>query len=97
MRVRFADRKLERLWTEGGYTHGLGPNIVKAFRKVMQAIVAATDERDFYGLKSLHYKKLKGSRSHQRSMRLNQQFRLIVELVQQDDKLVLIVAIEDYH
>jgi proteic killer suppression protein len=45
----------------------------------MQYIRAASDERDFYALKSLHYEKLHGKRSHQRSMRLNDQFRLILQ------------------
>jgi toxin HigB-1 len=95
--VRFADRKLERLYTDGGYTQGLGANVVKAFRKVVQAIVAAADERDLYAMKSLHYEKLKGDRSHQRSLRLNQQFRLIVELEQHNGKTVAIIEIVDYH
>jgi proteic killer suppression protein len=95
--VRFADQKLERLYIDGGYMHGLGANVVKAYRKVVQAIVAAADERDLYGLKSLHYEKLKGDRSHQRSLRLNQQFRLIVELERHNGKTVAIIEIVDYH
>jgi proteic killer suppression protein len=59
--------------------------------------VAAADERDLYGLKSLHYEKLKGDRSHQRSLRLNQQFRLIVELERHNGKTVAIIEIVDYH
>ena len=45
----------------------------------MQMIRAASDERTFYELKSLHFEKLKGDRSHQHSMRLNKQWRFIVE------------------
>jgi proteic killer suppression protein len=97
MRVRFADSKLERLETDHGYTAGLGPNIVKAFRKIMPIIRNAPDERDFYTLKSLHYEKLKGKRSHQRSMRLNQQFRLILELERDNGKTLIIIGVEDYH
>ena len=64
----------------------------------MAWIRSADDERDLYQLKSLHYEKLKGDRSHQRSMRLNDQFRLIVELEQNGpEKVVVVVAIEDYH
>jgi proteic killer suppression protein len=97
MRVRFADRKLERLETGSGYAADLGPNIIKAFRKIMPIIRNAPDERDFYMLKSLHYERLKGNRSHQHSLRLNRQFRLIVELEQGNGKTVIIVGIEDYH
>ena len=97
MEVRHADRKLERLETDGGYDAGFDRAIVKAYRKRMQMIRAATDERDFYGLKSLHYEKLKGNRKHQRSMRLNDQFRLIIELEEANGKRVVVISIEDYH
>jgi toxin HigB-1 len=48
-------------------------------------------------LKSLHDERLKGNRKHQRSLRLNRQFRLVLELQQVPDKTVVIVSIEDYH
>ena len=64
----------------------------------MQVIRGAKDERDFYALKSLHYEKLKGNRSHQHSMRLNVKYRLILEYEgAAPDKTVVVVAIEDYH
>jgi proteic killer suppression protein len=97
VQIRFADRKLERLETEAGYTAGFGHNIVKAFRKLMPVLRSANDERDLYALKSLHFEKLKGDRSHQRSMRLNRQFRLIVEVMEEDVKTILVIKIEDYH
>jgi len=56
------------------------------------------DEREFYALKSLHFEKLKGDRAHQRSMRLNSQWRLILEFEEDSDgKIAVIVSIEDYH
>jgi proteic killer suppression protein len=64
----------------------------------MQTIRAAEDERAFYALKSLHFEKLKGNRSHQHSMRLNDQWRLILQFEQTEEgKIVCIVSIEDYH
>ena len=72
--------------------------ITNAFLRRMQVIRAAKDERDFYALKSLHYEKLKGKRDHQHSMRLNAQFRLIVEYESTGaDKTIVIVGVEDYH
>ena len=57
-----------------------------------------TDERDFYGMRSLHFEKLKGGRRHQYSMRLNDQWRLILEMEGKGhEKILVIVAIEDYH
>ncbi len=65
---------------------------------MMFTIRSAPDEREFYGLKSPHFERLKGKRSHQRSLRLNKQFRLIVELEGPGrDKIMVIVAIENCH
>ena len=98
MRVSHADKKLERLEFDLAYTAGFGPDLVKAYRRRMQFIRAATDERDFRNMKSLHYEKLKGKRSHQRSMRLNDQYRLILEIeTDETGNFVLIISIEDYH
>ncbi|HEY1923548.1 MAG TPA: type II toxin-antitoxin system RelE/ParE family toxin [Tepidisphaeraceae bacterium] len=97
MEFRFADKKLERLYIEPQNTLGFGPNIVKAFRKVMGFIKDALDEQDFYRMKSLHYEKLKGNRNHQRSLRLNDQFRLIVEIDSSGANTVVIVSIEKHY
>ena len=98
MEVIFEDHDLEKLETDSGFDAGLSGEIIKAYRKRIQQIRAAIDERDFYSLKSLRFEKLKGSRDHQRSMRLNDQWRLIVELRgESSNKVVVIIAIEDYH
>jgi proteic killer suppression protein len=97
MNVRFASKSLARLEVDEGYDAGHSNEIVDLFRRRMQFIRAAADERDFYALKSLHYEKLKGSRKHQRSMRLNNQFRLILEVRKESSKIIVIVNIEDYH
>lgn len=98
MDVQFADDKLDRLETDRAYTAGFSEAIVKAFRKRMQLIRSAVDERDLRAMKSLHFEKLAGSRQHQHSLRLNDQFRLVVELGKAlGSKTITIVAIEDYH
>src|SRR5258708_39977283 len=79
MEVRFKDASLDRLEIASDYTGGHDQAIVRAYRLRMQTIRAAKDERTFYELKSLHFEKLKGDRSHQHSMRLNKQWRLILE------------------
>jgi proteic killer suppression protein len=59
-------------------------------------IRSAPDERDFYKQKSLHFEKLKGS--NDRSMRLNDQYRLILRLEPNGDtKTAVIVSVTDYH
>ncbi len=98
MEVRFKDESLDRLETDPGETGGYPQAVVTAFRKRVQFIRSAMDERDFYQMRSLHFEKLKGKRAHQHSMRLNDQFRLILEFEgAAPDKVVVIVSIEDYH
>ena len=98
MDVEHADPTLEELEMEANSSGKWFQSIVKAFRKRMQTIRAAIDERDFYSLKSLHFEKLAGQRAHQHSMRLNDQFRLVLELKgDAPKKVVRILSIEDYH
>lgn len=98
MEVEFADTELDRLETDPRFTGGYAAAVVSAFRRRMQLIRSAPDERDFYALKALHFEKLKGKRSHQHSMRLNDQWRLILEFKgKSPDKLVVVRLIEDYH
>ena len=99
MEVRFDDDDdLDRLETDPAFTGGRPPAVVKAFRKVMQFIRAAADERDFYAMKSLRFEKLKGARDHQRSVRLNDQWRLVFEFEGKGQtKVVVVEGIEDYH
>lgn len=98
MEVIFKDRQLDRLEIDAAFDAGYEPAVVKAFRKRMQQIRSALDERDFRSLKSLRFEKLKGGRSHQFSMRLNDQWRLILEFQGKGhNKVVQVIAIEDYH
>lgn len=98
MEVEFANNDCNRLETDLSFNAGFSRAIVKAYRKRLQAIRAAIDERAFYAMKSLHYEKLSGDRSHQHSMRLNRKWRLILELAKRSDAaVVFIIGIEDYH
>ena len=98
MEVEFADADLDRLEVDPQFTAGFGPAIVRGFRKAMQAIRSAHDERDLYVSRGLGFEKLKGKRSHQCSVRLNKQWRLILEL-RDGEKLrtARVLGIEDYH
>ena len=98
MDVEFPNQELDRLELEPGFNAGFSRAVVRAFRKRMQMIRAALDERAFHQLRSLHFEKLKGKRSHQYSMRLNEQWRLVLELHKRGrGTVVVIVDIEDYH
>lgn len=98
MRFAFADNKLKKLYTEEKGAHKYPAGVIDTFFDVMAIIANAPDERDLYNLKSLHYEKLRGERSHQRSLRLNRQFRLIIEKVEdKHGRFLWIISIEDYH
>ncbi|NEO97842.1 MAG: plasmid maintenance system killer [Symploca sp. SIO2E9] len=79
MHFRFKYKKLEALYTEEKNAHKY-PNVIDDFFEIMAIIDAALDERDLYANKGLHYEKLTGKRGKQgqRSLRLNQQWQLIV-------------------
>jgi len=98
MEVEFADDDLDELEANPRATGGLPLAAVKGYRKAMQAIRNAMDERDLYTVKSLRFEKLSGKRQGQRSLRCNDQYRLIVEISGQGpSKTVRIIEIVDYH
>ncbi len=98
MEIRFKDESLDSLETDPQATGGFPEAIVTAFRKRVQFIRSAKDERDFYQMRSLRFEKLKGARSHQHSMRLNDQWRLIFEFEgMAPNKKIVLISIEDYH
>lgn len=98
MRLEFEDSRLALVLTESAAETKLSVPLIKAARRQLQKILAANDERDLREVKSLHYEKLKGNRSGERSIRLNKQWRLILRI--EDDASppkVVVVGIEDYH
>lgn len=98
MEVEFNNDDLDRLETDSSFSGGYAQGVVSKFRQRMQLIRAAEDERAFRELRSLHFEKLKGNRSHQYSMRLNMQWRLIIEFdTDSTPKTVIVIGIEDYH
>lgn len=65
MQIYFADRRLARLASEVQYTGRIPPGVVKTYRKTIQLLRDAADERDLYARRALCYKRLKGQRRHQ--------------------------------
>jgi proteic killer suppression protein len=98
MDVRHDDGDLERLETDEDFNAGLGKPLVRAFRKtlnIVRRVSAASELRNWRGL---HFEKLKGDRSHQHSLRLNDQWRLVVELEStQNGEQIVVKEIVDYH
>lgn len=98
MKVVFRSDDLRRVSEDAEFSGSLNQDIVSRFRLRIQTIESAEDERAFYKLRSLRFEKLKGERSGQYSMRLNDQWRLILEFDGKgQDKVVTIVDVVDYH
>jgi toxin HigB-1 len=98
MEVTFQKRSLDRLETDASYSAGFSDAIVTSYRKAMQHIRAASDERTLYTRRSFRFEKLYGNRKGQYSMRLNIQWRLIVELNGEGSKRTInVIEIIDYH
>lgn len=99
MRVEFENDDLRRLYEESGFRlSSLGQDLTRAYRKVVEIMAAAADERDLRAMRSLHFEKLEGDRLGQHSLRLNKQWRLIVKLeTRQEDTQVVVIEVVDYH
>ncbi len=94
----FTDSILEDVYFNPTASLGHGPVVDKGFRKVIGKIKAAKNELDLRALKGLRYHKLDGARSHQHALSITNQWRLIVERVDQNGRTkLLIISVEDYH
>ena len=98
MKFRFASRGLQALYTSGVGARRYPASVVDGFFAVMKIVDAAGGVGDLYAFKSLHFEKLSGDGSGQRSLRLDRRWRLIVtvdvELAQPE---VVVQEIVDYH
>jgi toxin HigB-1 len=98
MDVTFQDQSLDRLEIDATFSAGYADALVKSYRRTMQHIRAAADERTLYARRSFRFEKLSGDREGQHSLRLNDRWRLIVRICGQSPKKVIhIIEIVDYH
>lgn len=99
MRLEFEDEGLERLAYETSHRTKRWPaDVTKAYRRRIQQLTAALDERDLYNLKSLHLEQLKGGRAGTSSIRIDKKYRLIVRFyTDAEGRVVVIVDGLDYH
>lgn len=94
----YDDDDLAEVEKDKAATAGHGDAVDRAFRKVMNLIRQAPNERALYAFRSLRPEKLKGKRKHQHSLRLNDQWRLVVEVRGEGTQKVMgVIGIEDYH
>jgi len=96
--VAFADGDLGELEIDPEKKSRLPHEVIRAFRLTMRIIRDAADERDLRAMRSLYCKKLQGDRSHQYSMRLNDQWRLVFEIEKGNPRnRIRVISVEDYH
>ena len=80
MDVEFRDGKLALIETDRAAETKLPLAVINSARRKLIVIRAAPDERTLRNWKSLHYEKLSGDRAGERSIRLNDQWRMVFEL-----------------
>jgi proteic killer suppression protein len=98
MEVLFADLIMTLIETEEAGKTKLPVPVIKSARRKLTILRAAIDDRSLRNWKSLHYEKLKGDREGLRSIRLNDQYRMVLTLDESiTPQTVTIIAIEDYH
>lgn len=99
MVIEYHDDELRRLAEDPNFRpRQWGRDVVVAYRKKIQILEGAKDERDLYAMQSLNLEKLKGKRTGQSSIRLNDQFRLILTFRTGDDgRVVVVLELVDYH
>lgn len=98
MDVEFADDRLALIETARAAETRLPVAVIHSARKKLNVIRAAPDERTLRNWKSLHYEKLSGARADQRSIRLNDQWRMVFQLDTDNSRSrIIVISIEDYH
>ena len=98
MDIGFADENIAQICTAQAHKLGLPIGVIKSARRKLVLLYGAPDERTLRNWKSLNYKKLKGDCDGRRSIRLNDQYRMIFTI---DDNhrppIVTVLEIGDTH
>ncbi|NJO33293.1 MAG: hypothetical protein HC869_09235 [Rhodospirillales bacterium] len=98
MELEYADAKLAKIETDNAGVTRLPVLVIRAARRKLTLLRAATDDRTLRNWKSLHYEKLKGDREGQRSIKLSDEYRIVFELDSEaEPPKATIMAIEDCH
>ena len=97
MRIEFADDRLARICTAEAHRLRLPIEVIKVARQRLIQLDAARDERDLRELKSLNYKKRNADPDGQRSICINDQYRIFFVLSDDQPPVITITAIGDPH
>lgn len=99
MRIVFEDDTLRQLSEDPDFKpKKWGRDVILAYRKKIQLVTAAQDERDLRAIKSLHLEKLEGDRVGTSSIRLNDKYRLILRFTTDNTgRTAVVLELVDYH
>jgi toxin HigB-1 len=98
MEVEFRDKKLALVETDRAAETKLPVALIESLRDKLGYIRSAKSEMSLRNWKSLHYEKLSGKRSEERSIRLNKQWRLVFTVNSEcDPPKITVLGVEDYH
>src|SRR5262245_38855293 len=98
MRIVFQDARLALVRTERAGEVRLPVSVIRSLQNKLVFLEAAPDERSIRNWKSLRFEQLKGDRSGQCSIRLNEQWRLVFRFDNTDKPpTIVVLSVEDYH
>ncbi len=100
MRLRFEDDALRKLHEDASFNlPQFGTDVVQSYRKKMGFLAACSNVQDVRAMRSLRLEKLSGKRKGQHSIRLNDQWRVILrfENTKVEGETTVVVQIVDYH
>ncbi len=97
MKIQFQDTRLGLIRTDRAFETKLPFAVIKSCRDKLVVLEAAPDERTLRNWQSLRYEKLKGKRDGQRSIRINDQYRMVFTLDDSTPPILTILEVCDYH
>jgi proteic killer suppression protein len=98
LKILFADQQLALIETDQAGCTQLPVGVIKSARRKLVVLRAAVDDRSLGNWKSLNYEKLKGNRSGQHSIRLNDQYRFYFRIDKETQPwTITILTLEDGH
>ena len=95
MKVTFQHDYLKELFESGsakGKKHRFQPQIIKAYQKVIRILLTVITIEELWKFKSLHYEVLVGDKKGRSSVKINDQYRLEFEIIQDNDEVLLTVC-----
>jgi proteic killer suppression protein len=99
VQIEYGDESLRRLAEDPDFApRQWSRDVIRAYRKKIQLLGAAKDERDLRQLRGLRLEELFGKRAGTSSIRLNDQYRLVLRFrTDPEGRVVTVLELVDYH